>query len=93
MAFKISCSGLHLEQDQIEANYKVEKLANGSAIQITVKDAANNRTYKIVHANGSLDSLDVDFSGHTLYLDTLNTNSELTASTSIMPYQTIIAYK
>lgn len=91
--FKISCSGLHLEQDQIEANYKVEKLANGAAIQITVKDAANNRTYKIVHANGSLDSLDVDFSGHTLYLDTLNTNVELTASTSIMPYQTIIAYK
>lgn len=93
VSFKVTCSGLHLNQNEIEANYKVEQLAGGSAIQIVITDSKNNRTYKVVHANGSLGSLNVDFAGYTLYLDTLSTDITLSASTSISPFQTIIAYK
>ncbi|MDE6441577.1 MAG: type I pullulanase, partial [Clostridia bacterium] len=93
IALKTSCAGLHLNEDQIEGNYTAESLANGSVIQITVKDTKNNRTYKIIHANGTVGSFNTDFSGYTLYLDTLSSGVQLTSSTAISPYQTIIAYK
>ncbi len=92
IAFKQTCSGLHLNENQIASNYTVTTLNGGAAIQIVIKDAENNRTYKIVHANACVNGLNVDFSGHTLYLDTLNSGVELSSATQIAPYQTIIAY-
>ncbi len=91
--FKTTCSGVHLEENEIADNYKVTSVANGSAIEIIVNDSKNNRVYKIIHANGTLGSYTTDFSGYTLYLDSLSTGVELTATTAIKPYQTIIAYK
>ncbi len=98
--FKTTCSGLHLEEIEIEANYVVTALNGGSAFQIDVKDVANGREYRIVHANGTVrdnNVVTVDFSGYTLWLDTLqptfNVTTNLSAETSVQAYQTIIAYK
>ncbi len=98
--FKTTCSGLHLEEKEIAANYVVTALNNGSAFQIDVKDAANGREYRIVHANGTVrdkNVVKVDFSGYTLWLDTLqptfNVTTKLSNKTNIQAYQTIIAYK
>ena len=93
--FKTTCKGLHLEESQIADNYQVTTLSDGAVIQITVKDSKTNRTYKIIHANGTISKKTVtsDFSGYTLYLDTLSTDVEMSATTAIKPYQTIIAYK
>lgn len=92
IAFKQQCGGLHLNEDEIAANYTVTTLKGGAAIQIDIKDSKNNRTYRVVHANGCLDALNVDFGGYTLYLDTLDSNVALSSATAIQPYQTIIAY-
>ena len=91
--FKVSCGGLHLAQEQIDANYKAESVSGGAAIVIDVTASKNNRTYRIVHANGAATDVTVDFDGYTLYLDTLNTGAELTANTSVSAFQTIIAFK
>ena len=82
-----------MAQEQIDANYKAESVSGGAAIVIDVTDSKNNRTYRIVHANGAATDVTVDFDGYTLYLDTLNTGAELTANTSVSAFQTIIAFK
>lgn len=91
--FKVSCGGLHLAQEQIDANYKAESISGGAAIVIDVTDSKNNRTYRIVHANGAATDVTVDFEGYTLYLNTLNTEIDLTETTSVSAFQTIIAFK
>lgn len=98
--FKTTCSGLHLEEGEIAANYVVTALNGGSAFQIDVKDVANGREYRIVHANGTVrdkNVVKVDFSGYTLWLDTLaptfNVTTKLSNKTNVQAYQTIIAYK
>lgn len=95
VAFKTTCAGLHLEENQIAANYEVTTLNDGAVIQIVLKDSKTNRTYKIIHANGTISagSVTADFAGYTLYLDTMSTGVTLSATTAIVPYQTIIAYK
>ncbi len=106
IGFKTTCSGVQLEQSKIADNYVVTLLEGGSAIQIDVTDAKNGLQYRIVHANGTVNKkvnsglsnvVNVDFSGYTLYLDTLNasqnTATVLSASTTMQKYQTIIAYK
>lgn len=91
IAFKKDTAALHLEQDEMES-YKVESLADGSAIQITFTE--NGREYKIIHANGTIadKGFTADFDGYELVLDTIG-GTELTVSTAIGAYQTIIAYK
>ncbi|MCM1195214.1 MAG: hypothetical protein NC332_04695, partial [Firmicutes bacterium] len=91
--FKKTCSGLHLSENEIAGNYTVTQQAGGSVIQVIVKDAENNREYKIIHANGSVKNYTADFAGYTLYWDTLGTTQSLSAATAISAYQTIIAYK
>ena len=80
----------------VSASYKVEVLGNGSAFVITITES-EGKVWKVVHANGAVLSAKtpvvVDFTGYELYLDTLNSNLTLSASTAIDEYQTIIAYK
>ena len=66
---------------------------SASMIYYDLYDASTNTTYRIVHHNGVASADTIDLSGYTLYLDTLNSNVELTSSTQVKPYQTIIAYK
>lgn len=92
--FKTTCSGLHLEENEIAENYTVTALNNGSAFKIVIKDV--DKEYLVVHANGTVNAdnvVTVDFSGYTLYLDTLNSGITLSAETNVQAYQTIIAYK
>ncbi len=93
IAFKKDCSGLHLEESEIENNYTVTKLANGSALQLDIVDSQNGKVYRVIHANGTLTDLTVDLSDWNLYLDTLGTTIELTSATKISPYQTLIVFK
>lgn len=76
-----------------EINVTINEDAN--IIVYDVIDENTNRQYRIVHSNGYIGSNNktVDLSGFTLYLDTLKLNPELTSSTKISEYQTIIAYK
>ncbi|MCH5157154.1 MAG: type I pullulanase [Clostridiales bacterium] len=67
------------------------KLVN-NMIEITIS-AENGKTWKIVHANGSVaQDATADFAGYTLYLNTVG-GVTLSANTSIQAYQTIIASK
>lgn len=93
IALKKDCSGLHLDESEIEGNYTVTKLANGSALRVDIVDEENGKVYRVIHANGTLKDLTVDLSGWSLYLDTLGTTTELSATTQISPYQTIIVCK
>lgn len=89
--FKIETARVHLEEEEMEV-YKVESVADGSAIQITFTEGG--REYRIIHANGTIadKGFTADFAGYELVLDTIG-GTELTASTSISAFQTIIAYK
>ena len=63
-----------------------------NVIVITIS-ANNGKTWKVVHANGSVAAdATVDLAGYNLYLSTWG-NVTLSANTSIKAYQTIIASK
>ena len=78
----------------IAEDVTIEKNDNGSLIVMRVKDTLNKVEYIICHSNGVSGTKVVNLDGYTLYLDTLNQSSlKLTATTTINPYQTIIATK
>ena len=73
---------------------KINSNSDGSLIWFDLVDASTNTTYRIIHSNGvSKATKTVDLSGFELYLDTLNSNVTLSATTQIQAYQTIIATK
>lgn len=77
-------------------NLTINVDTTGSLIYFDLTDEVNKVTYRIAFANGFTNGPDrvVDFSGYTLYLDTLNQDDlNLSSSTKISAYQTIIAYK
>jgi pullulanase/glycogen debranching enzyme len=79
---------------QIASDVTIEKNDNGSLIIMKVKDTLNKVEYIICHSNGVSGTKVVNFEGYQLYLDTLNqSNLVLSSTTTISPYQTIIAYK
>ena len=92
ISFKQSVDGMHLDANGAK-ELNVTSSYNGSLISYEIKDTANSRTYKVIHAGPAIKDATVDLAGYTLYLDTLNSGVTLSASTSISPYQTIIAYK
>ena len=80
--------------EEIATDVSISKNSDGSLIIMTIIDRVNKVEYIICHSNGiSTQQKIVDLSGYTLYLDTLNTNVTLGSSTSVQPYQTIVAYK
>ena len=89
--FKTSFAELGLEAAKVNSDmYSVEQANGGAVVVATIKTA--DRTYKIIHANFDVDGYTAKLDGYTLLLDTLG-ETELTASTAIQPFQTIIAYK
>jgi len=92
IALKQKTDGLHLDK-AAATNLSIET-SGDNEIVFTLKDTANGKTYKVVHANGYGTPAAVNFEGYTsLYLDTLNKNVSLSASTPIANYQTLIAVK
>jgi pullulanase len=92
IALKQGIDGLHLDAAGV-ANFMPTYSSDCNEITYTLNDASHSRTYKVVHANGYGTAPAVDFSGYTLELDTLTSGVTLSASTPILPYQTIIAYQ
>ena len=95
IAFKTSFKEIGLAAANVSNSNYVVSQVNSSVLQIVIK-TADNHTYKIVHANGynkNVSKVSIDFDGFTLKLDTLKSGVELSDSTAILPYQTIIAYK
>jgi pullulanase len=74
---------------------KVNTNSNGSMIHYELVDEEAGLTYVIIHHNGANASDNTyNLAGYTLYLDTLGVAGlELTQSTEVQKYQTIIAYK
>ena len=72
--------------------YTVEAVGDGSVIRISFHDETSGRDYVIYHANGFVQDVTVDLSGHALLLDTMNTGVKLGKATVLSPYQTLIAY-
>ncbi len=90
--FKQTVDGLHLGKDDA-AKIKIDMVGK-AGFAYEVKDSKNNRTYKIVHHNGFAETATVDFTGYSLYLETLGLDGfALSDATPVSPYQTIIAYK
>lgn len=87
--FKITSDALHLDQDEISENVKVESLNLNTNFKVTINDTINNQEIVIYHANGYPVSNLLDLDGYDIYLDTLNMRDH----TMLNPYQTIIAIK
>lgn len=92
ISFKKSVTGLHAAKNAVAFTPKWN--STQTMLSYDVPDATTGRTYRVIHANGKVSGATADLSGYSLYLDTLGTNGlTLSASTSISPFQTIIAYK
>ena len=93
IALKTKASGLHLGQNDA-SKLNVETVDDNNLIVYQISDKETGRTYKIAHASGVGTAKAVDFSGYTLYLDTLDkAGLNLGSSTQLDHFQTIIAYK
>ena len=93
IALKQNANILGLTGDDCK-NITINTNDDNSLIWFDLVDKTTNTTYRIIHSNGvSTKTKTVNLAGFNLYLDTLNSNVELTASTTIKPYQTIIATK
>ena len=78
----------------ISSDVVVTSKANNTLVVVEIVDNVNKVKYIICHSNGVSGAKTVDLSGYTLYLDTLNINGfQLSSSTQIQNYQTIVAYK
>ena len=94
IALKQNANVFGKDAQQIASDVTIEQNDNGSLIIMRVKDTFNKVEYIICHSNGVSGTKVVNLEGYTLYLDTLNQSTlQLTTSTTISPYQTIIATK
>ena len=94
IALKQNANVFGKDATAIAEDVTIEKNDNGSLIVMRVKDTLNKVEYIICHSNGVSGTKVVNLEGYTLYLDTLNQSTlQLTTSTTISPYQTIIATK
>ena len=89
---KQDVDGLHLDAEHANL-MSIETNSSYNIITYEIQDTATNRTYKIVHASASVKEATANFSGYTLYLNTLNNDISLSSSTPLAACQTIIAYK
>lgn len=92
ISLKKNLDGLHLNKDEI-SSLNVNTDSVSGIIEYTLKDSANNKIYKILHSNGVSSTITYDLSSYSLYLDTVNGSKNLTSSTALEPYETLIAYK
>ena len=63
-------------------------------ITYDLDEGESGRKYKVFHVNGyRTGPLVLNLSGYNLYLDTINSNKELSNSVALIPYETLIVYK
>jgi len=94
IALKENLDGLHLDATEA-AKLTPSFDSTHSLLSYDLPDSANQRTYHIIHANGTLAAnTNVDLNGYTLYWSSAEGAAKtLTAATTIAPYETVIAYK
>ena len=65
-----------------------------NVLSYDLDEGESGRKYKVYHVNGyRTGPVVVNLSGYKLYLDTINPHKELSNSTALIPYETLIAYK
>ncbi len=89
IAFKQEISALHLEEAEM-SSYTVTQQNDGAVIEIAFE--SNGKTYRIYHANGCVHGFTADLAGYELLLSTVG-QTELSATTALKPYETVIAVK
>lgn len=63
-------------------------------ISYELDEGESGRKYKVFHVNGyRTGPVILNLQGYELYLDTINPHKELSTSTSLIPYETLIVYK
>ena len=92
LAFKQDVDGMHLNQAGC-SSLEIKMNSDGNMIYYEIKDTANNKTYKVFHRNGynANENIELDLTGHSLYLSTNDMSKTLSGSTLIKPFETIIA--
>lgn len=89
---KRSLSGLHLNEDELDGQYAATATHGGAVLDISLYDEDTGRSYRILHANGTVKDVQVDLSGYTLVLSTFG-EAMLSESTLLRPYETLVAYR
>ena len=65
-----------------------------NVLSYELDEGQSGRRYKVYHVNGyRTGPVVVNLSGYKLYLDTINSHKDLSNSTSLIPYETLIVYK
>ena len=91
--FKQTTKALHLDKDQT-SGIKVAFNLDSSMVSYKLTDPENNTEYYILHHNGLGEASSVDLTGYNLYWSTLHEkDKELSATTPIELYETVIVYK
>jgi len=94
IALKQGLSGLHLAASEAAA-LTPSFNSTRTLLKYDLPDSSSGKTYSVYHANGAYDSsATLDLTGATLYWSTLERNAkELSATTTLSPYETLIVYK
>ena len=97
---KQSVDGLHLQnkKDDVNASAKrinVEVSEDNTILKYTLKDTTNNKEYIICHRCGanSSNEVKIDLTGYQIYLSTLDSSKQASATTNLLPFETIIAVR
>ena len=65
-----------------------------NVLSYDLDEGKGGRKFKVYHVNGyRTGPVVVNLSGYKLYLDTINPHKELSNSTALIPYETLVAYK
>ena len=92
---------IHLKQTVFDLQLNTElnlllqvDTSRPNVLAYELDEGESGRKYKVYHVNGyRTGPVVVNLSGYKLYLDTINPHKELSNSTSLIPYETLIAYK
>ncbi|MBO4668282.1 MAG: hypothetical protein J5666_09210, partial [Bacilli bacterium] len=99
--FKIYQKLIHLKQTVFDLQLDKElnlllqvDTKRPNVLSYDLDEGESGRKYKVFHVNGyRTGPVVVNLSGYKLYLDTVNPHMELSNSTALIPYETLIAYK
>ena len=99
--FKIYQKLIHLKQTVFDLQLDKElnlllqvDTKRPNVLSYDLDEGESGRKYKVFHVNGyRTGPVVVNLSGYKLYLDTVNPHKELSNSTALIPYETLIAYK
>ena len=90
---KKNCNELSLDKGDNES-LKIDG-TNPNMISYELHDYKDKKLYKVFHLNGLKNSkpLLVNLEGYNLYMDSINSHKELSNSTLLIPFETLIAFK